>query len=425
MAFLPKKNKKEDKSTEKTTEKKVFRCKHCGDEFPTVPELAQHSKVCEAAIEARAKEPKKKVKKKEKKPEDEKQVPSQEKKEERPSVFKKPKTPSEILEGVCEEHQLNAKFIDLVVKRSERVGGIHPVDFRRMLTELDSGIGKAKAEADYIADDYYYALQQSQKNAEDAGYRMSYPLDVRGETRENGYRRPFSESRRDEPPYERDRYHPPSERGYTPPSGYRKAFGGAELTKEDVVDIVTDALTKKRQEDKIDELYKKMDERDKKRDEEMKEFMQETRSATSTPVDVKPPDTVTKEDLTHMFEKKDASETIKAQEERLKMEKELRVAERKAQDEKHKDLIDDIRTLKDEIKNKPANISTEGYKDDSIRLLADTLQTVVPGRYPIRDGLKIVFSPITGEKERPKREKIDDGESSIFDNLPADLISEE
>ncbi|GAI40897.1 unnamed protein product, partial [marine sediment metagenome] len=49
MAFMSKKDKKEDKSIEKTTEKKVFRCKHCGDGFPTVPELAQHSKVCEAA----------------------------------------------------------------------------------------------------------------------------------------------------------------------------------------------------------------------------------------------------------------------------------------------------------------------------------------------------------------------------------------
>ncbi|GAI58490.1 unnamed protein product, partial [marine sediment metagenome] len=188
-------------------------------------------------------------------------------------------------------------------------------------------------------------------------------------------------------------------------------------------DIITDALTKKKQEDKIDELYKKMDERDRKRDEEMKEFMKETKNTTSTPVT--PPDNVTKEDLMHMFEKKDASETIKVQEERLKMEKELRVAERKAQDEKHKDLMDDIRTLKDEIRNRPANISTEGYKDDSIRLLADTIQTTVPGRYPLRDGLKIVFSPITGEKERPQREKVGNGESSIFDSLPDSMISEE
>ncbi len=129
----------------------------------------------------------KKAKKKEK--EEDKQKAKTKARAERPSVFKKPKTPSEILEGVCEEHQLNTKFIDLVVKRSERVGGIHPVDFRRMLAELDSGIGKAKAEADYIADDYYYALQQSQKNAEEAGYRMSYPLDIHGGAREEyGYR---------------------------------------------------------------------------------------------------------------------------------------------------------------------------------------------------------------------------------------------
>ncbi|GAH97253.1 unnamed protein product, partial [marine sediment metagenome] len=32
---------------------------------------------------------------------------------------------------------------------------------------------------------------------------------------------------------------------------------------------------------------------------------------------------------------------------------------RKAQDEKHKDLMENVRTLKDEIRNKPANISTE------------------------------------------------------------------
>ncbi|GAI14613.1 unnamed protein product, partial [marine sediment metagenome] len=210
MSFISKKSKKEEKTTEKPAKKKVIRCKYCGaDGFSTGWDLARHSKECEPAIKARAEKKLKEKPKKEEKPKEE-QVPPREKKEERPSVFKKPKTPSEILEGVCEEHQLNTKFIDLVVKRSERVGGIHPVDFRRMLAELDSGIGKAKAEADYIADDYYYALQQSQKNAEEAGYRMTYPLDIHGEAREeHGYRRPFSESRRDEPPYERDRYYPP------------------------------------------------------------------------------------------------------------------------------------------------------------------------------------------------------------------------
>jgi len=95
--------------------------------------------------------------------------------EEEEGVFVRPRKPEEILEGILLDFNLNQEFIDLMVRRSKNLGGIHPTDLRNYLKTLKSGI-KTPQEADFIADEYMLALQREERKAQELGVTISYPL---------------------------------------------------------------------------------------------------------------------------------------------------------------------------------------------------------------------------------------------------------
>lgn len=99
-------------------------------------------------------------------------------KPEEESIFVRPKTPTEILRDVLTDFKLNRDFIERMVKRSERFGFIHPTDLRNYLLTLKSGIKPGNyQEANYIADEYFYALQmEERKSMQQANADRIYPV---------------------------------------------------------------------------------------------------------------------------------------------------------------------------------------------------------------------------------------------------------
>ena len=93
------------------------------------------------------------------------------------SIFKRPKSPDQVLKEVLEQFGLNPKFIQLMVSRSRRIGGIHPSELYMYLITLNSGV-KNKNEAYFIAQEYMYALMEEEKKAQELGFPISYPLEA-------------------------------------------------------------------------------------------------------------------------------------------------------------------------------------------------------------------------------------------------------
>lgn len=167
----------EDEEPPKETEK-GFPCPHCGtvqNEYwvvgklrtpkcPTCKKLIKQGIVPDRYIvhvDSRDEQKKKKI--------------AQLRGEEEEGVFIRPRNPEEVLEAVLLDFNLNPEFVDLMKRRSRNLGGIHPTDLRNYLKTLKSGI-KTPQEADFIADEYYLALQREEAKARELGISIAYPL---------------------------------------------------------------------------------------------------------------------------------------------------------------------------------------------------------------------------------------------------------
>lgn len=95
-------------------------------------------------------------------------------------LFRKERTPAEIVEEVLREHGTKDSFIDYVVRKTERRGGLYPEQLRDMLRSLDSGI-KQKSEMEYVVGDYYEAVQAEHDRTRDTGDRHYPPFTEREE----------------------------------------------------------------------------------------------------------------------------------------------------------------------------------------------------------------------------------------------------
>jgi hypothetical protein len=90
-------------------------------------------------------------------------------------LFKKVKTPTDVLEEVCNLHNLNAEFITYVKRRSDNLpDGLPASEFMNMLNDLNSGM-KSKKQAQYIVADYQDAMMEARmQQAQDQQTNM-YP----------------------------------------------------------------------------------------------------------------------------------------------------------------------------------------------------------------------------------------------------------
>lgn len=404
---------------EKTTEnqpKKKYKCKYCGAEFDELWQLGRH-------IQSEHKD---KIKKKPKKLPEEK--PEEKHKEE--SLFEKPKSPDQILNEVLEEHQVNPRFIEYAVSRAKRLGGLHPMELQKMLTDLKSGI-ETKAEAQYIVDDYYFALQKEQEKANKLGYRISYPLSFRrGEEQSpfygmgmGGYQSPYQTG-----------YQTPRT-GYTTPqtgySPYQQPYYQPQLSIDQIAKLIDDKVSKIVEKQKEEERIQKMQENFEKQIKEMREeFKEQINTLISVNQQPSQP-VINKEDLENMqkqfqqmLEKKALEDKVKLQEEKAKLQEQLFQAKLNQDAEKIEILKNSLDELSKKIEEArtPIQLSSEGYTRDEYRIIADAMN-LVGQKSPIRELGKIVINlqPREQTSEKPL-EKVE-GED-IMNLVPKELMEE-
>jgi len=343
----------------------------------------------------------------------------EEEEKERPAPpFKRPKTPAQILRELCEYHGLKDSFIEYVVRKAEaKRGGLHPMEFRQMLQDLDSGI-KTKRQAEYIVSDYIEMLMAEREKARQMGVPMVYPIGpYEEEAPTMGIQMPYGEYPE---PYGPTMY------GYrrSMPPGYRTAFGGYPRQPTLTVDMVerifeekvTKLLEEKRRRDEIETIKEQLA--------NVPKIVEET---VAKAVPQTPPNIVTTDQLMEALEKKTTEAQLEAQREQVKMWKELYDKAldeiRKTREEWAKDREEFLRKV--EEAKQPIQVNTEGYQRDETRLLAEGIQ-ILGRKTPIKDlgSILIRFFPReSGGQAAQPREKVG-GESKIVDLLPKELVEE-
>jgi prefoldin subunit 5 len=130
------------------------------------------------------------------------------------SVWKTPPTPTDILREVLTEYGVKDRAKAIILRKSERMGGLHPNTVFSLLKDLDTGLPDKAIH--HVVDDYYWALRKAEDEARKSGFEVSYPLEPYGErpefmsytfTRgyEPHYGRPYYQYERP-PEYERRRF---------------------------------------------------------------------------------------------------------------------------------------------------------------------------------------------------------------------------
>ncbi|MCK9599377.1 MAG: hypothetical protein M0R06_10075, partial [Sphaerochaeta sp.] len=106
------------------------------------------------------------------------QTAYQEPVDDRPGVqtlFKTPRTPTDVLVEVCTLHGLNEQFIQYAARKSMALqDGLQPMEFMSMLKDLKSGM-TSKAQAEYIVGDYNQGLMDLRIQQAEEQSRGMYP----------------------------------------------------------------------------------------------------------------------------------------------------------------------------------------------------------------------------------------------------------
>ena len=323
-------------------------------------------------------------------------------------LFERPKTPHEVLEEILKEFGVNELFIRHAVRRSERIGGIHPTDLVNMLINLRSGV-KSRAEAEYIAEEYYHALMNEQRKAERMGVRVSYPIEFR---REAGFgpAMPLGfEERGIQPPSIRPRYtygrQTWSQPQAQPMYGVQPQYG-QPLTEQRVIELVDKIMRRREEERRIDQLERELTNLRAEIDRKLTELVADIREALSSRET--PPDMVTKKDLELMQKETQ----LRYLEDRLKLERELSEAERNR-------IKNEIERLREEV-NRLRTI--EGWKSDAYRfahaIVRDTTEYLREAQ-PLKTALKVA---VGGVEERPPRRV--PAKSTLAEKVPPEYLEE-
>lgn len=324
----------------------------------------------------------------------------------RESLYKRPRKPTEILKGICEEYNCKDRFIKFITKRSKRQGGITPEEFRYRLDRMNSGFNNEEEVRD-IAEDYAYSLESEQEKAEELGRPVDYPI----QTRPNR-----STSTR------------PTRQGYSARDsglrtgrtasirrGMQESYDEEPLTAADVQMLLRETLEEKKEKDKIDAAQDKID---KLTDliQAQQQQIQQVQQQASQPV--VPEGVVTKQDL----EKRDSDiyvkhleETRQQQNQRINdMLNELKQEREKSTEDREK-LLDQIQEERekafDELRRESSRSAADGYKKDEMKLTADAMHRAADlmetrskqGR-PIEIALRGI-EHLDRPRQRPKREK--------------------
>ena len=402
--------------------------------------------------------------------------------EEEEGVFVRPRRPEEILEGILLDFNLNQEFIDLMVRRSKNLGGIHPTDLRNYLKTLKSGI-KAPQEADFIADEYMLALQKEERKAQELGVAISYPL--YGPQEQPASVSSYPVSIRQPQPTPAPRYpatpYPYSGAGYE--RGYPKEGG---LSREDIETMMRTLLFEKTQVEEMNRLkqqqeallqslvtfkadvveaMKSVAEGTKKS--EIDEVRTEIREQNKSLIDAmsklvekisdigkgKEEKVVTVDKIESLLAKKELeAERARAETEKKLLETQAEM-ERKLLEQRFNRLEEQLKEkgatekmieglkeefnemLEDYIKKTERGVQSDQYKSDEFRLVSDAvnrLANALEENKPIKEIKEIAVELIRGgeKKEVPEelKKKIEETASGVVDILEQigkEYVSEE
>ncbi|MEM2618748.1 MAG: hypothetical protein QW356_04605 [Candidatus Hadarchaeales archaeon] len=426
--------------------KKTYTCPRCGKEqdfavvvgdgkpqCPSCGRLLSKNMVEEVRIEY--KEKGETLRKEEKEYEEPVPEDNEEEKKAGAPPFKRIREPEEILDEIMSDYGLSQRTRSFIIKKSKRIGGIHPSSLRSFLEQMDEKISPIVI--DSIVDDYYREIEKERRKAEELGMRMVYPLGGEPSPRfipsftglqQTGYglqTTPIQELQL-ATPIQRQSWQPTL---------------SPELVARQVYEMLAREAKEKRTEERIHqlelELVKMRNETMKQLDEAVKKI-QETISQTQ--VSTPPQPSVTLQEIQQLLDKREKDSYIKYLEERAKDEKEQREKDREAMEKMFQTLIAERQALSQKIEEerekwarkldeerkmwaKSVPPSTEGYTRDETRLLADALR-ILGDKSPVRDIGRIVIDFMEkGEKPPPKREKV--GEEEITSYLPPELLAEE
>ena len=356
-------------------------------------------------------------------PEEAKEEEEEEEWEERGRVpFRRPRPAWAILKQILDEFGVKPAAKKIIVTRCKRIGELHPTEVQRMLMDLDSGLNHK--EAGYVADEYYFALQSEQQETEEYEGMTTYPRWERG----GGYGGATYGWNR----YERTSTgYPIPPRTYTGRRPWEQPSG--VLTEDRLMEILAqrdrefeERLRQRRLEDNLTQLMK-----------QVINLSNEIKNIKENPPAAVPPDVVTKADL----EKQRADSYMKMLERQVEMlEKAVEKYESalKEAEARHEKILDKVESrYREEIKEMQKKLedlmrrsvrTTEGYKDDSVRLAAEALNRaadILERKEPVKvivEGMGRLATEEQGQTTQPPKEKV--GEQTITEQLPPELIEE-
>lgn len=277
--------------------------------------------------------------------------------------FRRLAPPHVLVERVLKKFGVKDRSRDIIVDRCRTAGGMHPSELEKALRSLDTGLSKV-SEINFIVEDYYLSLQaETDKSREFSEGRGSYPI-RRGETGYSSGRYPLREDQPDTSRqwgYDKSLYGRPEDR-------YDRGREGT-LTRRELTDILErerrnweEQARREREQETLGQLR-----------EDIGVMATELRNIKEHPPTAPPapqgPSDYEKA-LEHTIERQD-----RRQDELMTLVKEERSEAKDDMKEIRENYGGRVKELQEDLKAAERRASsrstTEGYKADEMRLVAD------------------------------------------------------
>jgi hypothetical protein len=361
--------------------------------------------------------------------------------------WRTPPSPTEILKEILDEYGVKEEAKRIILRKSERFGGLDPNALYDLLRDLNTGIPDKAIH--HLTDDYYWALRRAEQQAREMGMRVRYPLPSWefGEERRPIYERPYPTYEREYryggyyPPSPSERYGPPDYGGYARTSG---PTGPRPLTQEDLERWWREKEERQKREELERWVYRDLPEKVRK---ETEEKIESVKSELSSKIDEI---LSTLRDLKEGGGKKSSEETsplLKHLEEELRLTEERRKEDIERLEKEHEKelekLMEQIRELREELKEERKQREEERrrFEEEKERLRAEAERSKT-GRTaydlahevvqtakdwietkPGERLVKVVFYGPTPHKK--KLEETEEAKPKVEELLPEDLVEEE
>jgi len=362
------------------------------------------------------------------------------------SLFETPKPPARVVFEVLSAYKhINPEFIRAMVRRAQRKGTLSPDELKFFLMSMKSGV-KGEVEAQFIADEYAYALEQEAEKARKLGYPYPYshtfgsrPYPQKPST----YTYPSSGYYGSQTYYQSDNYtYPtynyPTYRSQSQAQQPQQGVSREELmrmmeemrreTQQMMQQMMQQLIERKKREELEDKLHQlemkqlEMQQQMVNMIKTMKDEFMQMMGQIVQQAQQPPPGVVTRDELEKMFldkytqllekqlEYKDrVTEQWREQVGKLMEEiKELR-------QEQEKQKLELLKQLEEVKKKEPIVYKPEGYKEDAFRLLAESvhhLADVIKERKPVETAIKAMAPAVTGQPVQPPKPQLKETRAS-------------